>query len=233
VNRAADLDVRRQRFPDREAARKELYRKLDYIRQSYITMDSLLEEIDRRNAQYANASFLQLKYILNSSKNTEGQLLDILKHLAGLRTGGQLRADDPLPEALESLYSIFTQGYLDAGSLYTARENSKNHRPEEMSLPEGPGEEQKSRRLQHYREMLARRMTREKINDYVLEKLAGRPDITAEELGIRDMEDFIKLIYIAAYSPSRLAKYRVDFSLNQRITTAEGFSFKNIRIRRK
>ncbi|MBF7081627.1 hypothetical protein IT084_01345 [Desulfallas sp. Bu1-1] len=233
VNRAADLDVRRMRFPDRDAARKELYRKLNYIRQSYVTMDSLLEEIDRRNAQYANASFLQLKYILNSSKNTEGQLLDILKHLAGLRTGGQLRADDPLPEALESLYSIFTQGYLDAGSLYTARENSKNHRPEEMSLPEGPGEEQKSRRLQHYREMLARRMTREKINDYVLEKLAGRPDITAEELGIRDMEDFIKLIYIAAYSPSRLAKYRVDFKLNQRITTAEGFSFKNIRIRRK
>lgn len=233
VDRAARLDVQRQRFPDPEAAKKELYRKLDYIRQSYITMDSLLEEIDRRNAQYANASFLQLKYILNSSRNTEGQLLDILKHLAGLRTEGQMRAGDPLPQALESLYCIYTQDYLDTGSLYTARENSRNHRPEEMSLPEGPGEEQKNRRLQHYREMLARRMTREKINDYVLEKLAGRPDITAEELGIKEMEDFIKLIYIAAYSSSRLAKYRVDFKLNQRITTPEGFSFKNIRIRRK
>jgi len=233
LNRAADLDVKRGRHPDRETAKKDIYRKMDYIRQAYLTMDSLLEEIDRRNAQYANASFLQLKYILNTSKNTEGQLLDILKYLAALRAEEGMRADDPLPAHIQPLYSIFTQGYLDAGSLYTAREHSKNHRPEEMSLPEGPDEAQKSRRLAHYKEMLARRMTREKINHYVLEKLSGRPAITARELGINDVEDFVKLIYVAAYAPSRLAKYKVDFSSRERVTTREGFNFKNIRIKRK
>lgn len=233
VNRAADLDVRRDRYPDRESAKKELYRKMDYIRQAYLTMDSLLEEIDRRNTQYANASFLQLKYILNSSKNVEGQLMDILSYLAGLRVDKKMRAGDPLPAEIQPLYSIFTQGYLDAGSLYTARENSKNHKPEEISLPEGPDEEQKSRRLEQYKAMLARRMTLKRINNYVLEKLDGKPAITAAELGIKEVEDFVKLIYVAAYSPSRLAKYRVDFSPEKKITTREGFNFKNIRINRK
>jgi len=233
LNRAADLDVRRERYPDREAAGKELYRKMDYIRQSYLTMDSLLEEIDRRNTQYANASFLQLKYMLNSSKNTEGQVMDILNYLAGLRTDDGRRADDPLPAVLRPLYSIFAQGYLDAGSLYTARENSKNHQPGDMSLPEGPGEEQKSRRLKHYREMLARRMTRERIDNYVLEKLAGRDSITAEELGVTEMDDFLRLIYIAAYAPSRLVKYKVDFDTDRRLHSADLFEFKNIKIERK
>lgn len=233
VNRAADLDVRRERYSDQEAARKELYRKMDYIRQSYLTMDSLLEEIDRRNTQYANASFLQLKYMLNSSKNAEGQMLDILNYLAGLRTEDNMRADDPLPAAMQPLYSIFTQGYLDVGSLYTARENSKNHRPEDISLPEGPDEEQKSRRLKHYKEMLARRMTREKINNYVLEKLDGRDSITAEELGVKEVDDFLRLIYVAAYAPSRLVKYRVDFDIVDRVNAADIFDFKNIRIKRK
>lgn len=233
VNRAADLDVRRERYPDRDTAVKELYRRMDYIRQSYLTMDSLLEEIDRRNAQYANASFLQLKYILNSSKNTEGQLMDILKHLAGLRTGEDLRAADPLPGALAPLFSVFSQSYLDAGSLYTARENSKNHRPEEISLAAGPGEEQRAKRLQRYREMLARRMTREKINQFVMEKLDGRSEITAAELGVEEIEDFIRLIYVAAYAPSRLAGYRVDFATAQRVMADDRFDFKNIKIQRK
>ena len=231
VKRAADLDVRRERHHDREAALKDLYRRLDYIRQSYLTMDSLLEEIDRRNAQYANASFLQLKYMLNSSKNAEGQMMDILKYLAGLRA--EQKAADPLPAAINPLYSIFTQGYLDNGSLFTAREHSKNHQPVEISLAQGPGVEQKTLRLKHYKEMLARRLTRERINDYVLAKLGDRPDITAAELGIKETEDFLKLIYVAAYAPSRLAKYRVDFSTPERVTAEDLFNFKNIRISRK
>lgn len=231
VKKAADLDVRRERYPDQDAALKEMYRKMDYIRQSYLTMDNLLEEIDRRNVQYANASFLQLKYMLNSSKNAEGQMMDILKYLAQLRV--KQKAGDPLPDHLGALYSIFTQGYLDNGSLFTARENSKNHQPAAMSVVEGPGEEQKARRLEHYKEMLARRMTRERINTYVLEKLGDRADITAVELGVRETEDFLKLIYVAAYAPSRLAKYKVDFSPRERVTAGDGFDFKNIRISRK
>ncbi|TYO94784.1 Wadjet anti-phage system protein JetA family protein [Desulfallas thermosapovorans] len=231
VKKAADLDVRRERYPDRDAALRELYRKMDYIRQSYLTMDNLLEEIDRRNVQYANASFLQLKYMLNSSKNAEGMMMDILAYLARLRA--EKRAGDPLPGHLEPLYSIFTQGYLDNGSLFTARENSKNHQPVAMDAVEGPGAEQKARRLAHYKEMLARRLTRERINDYVLDKLGDRADITAAELGVREAEDFLKLIYVAAYAPSRLAKYKVDFSTPERVTTGDGFNFKNIRISRK
>lgn len=229
VDRAADLDVRRDRHPDRESAKQELYWKMDYIRQSYLTMDSLLEEIDRRNTQYAGASFLQLKHLLSSSKNVEGQLRDILNYLAGLRKTAQMRADEPLPTEIAPLCSLFTQGWLDVGSLYTAREHSKNHRPEDMHPAQGPDEAQKAERRRQYREMLARRLTLPKVNAYVQAQLDGRESVTAAELGIEDVESFVRLIHIAAYAPSRRAGYRVDFSPGK-ITNRDGFRFKNVRI---
>ncbi|TEB07679.1 hypothetical protein Psch_01234 [Pelotomaculum schinkii] len=84
VTATAAQEVERGRQASQAEAEKEIYHRLDYIRQTYTGMDEILEEIDRRNVQYANASFLQLKYILNSSKDLEGQLLEILKYLAGL-----------------------------------------------------------------------------------------------------------------------------------------------------
>ncbi len=84
VAEIAAADVRRGRFKSIDEAKQDAYRRLDFIRQSYLNMDGLLEEIDRRNAQYANSSFMQIRYILNSSRDTEGQLLEILKYLAGL-----------------------------------------------------------------------------------------------------------------------------------------------------
>ncbi|MBE3587075.1 MAG: hypothetical protein IMW93_00705 [Thermoanaerobacteraceae bacterium] len=237
VDRVAALEVQRERYPDLHAARQEIYRCIDYIRQAYTGLDDLLEEIDRRNARYANASFQQLKYILNSSRDTEGQLMEILKFLAELRSEGGVRPDEYLPEVCSQLFSLFNQGFLDQDSLYTGREASRQHQPREMQELEEPDPIRRRERLRLVRQQLERRMTREKINAWVMGKLAHREDIYARDLGIASVEDFLKLIYAAAYGRSRQVGYRMereDRENRPRVRAAGGrFEFTDVRFRRK
>ncbi|WP_151191867.1 Wadjet anti-phage system protein JetA family protein [Desulfotomaculum copahuensis] len=234
VDRAANLEVQRERYPDLSAARQGIYRSLDYIRQAYTGLDDLLEEIDRRNARYANASFQQLKYILNSSRDTEGQLTEILKFLAEQRTSGGKRPDEQLPAGLSGLFGFFTQEFLSTDSLYTGREAVRHHQPQEVHELETVDPARRQERLRHFQQRLERRMTREKINAWIMGKLAGREEIYARELGIAEMDDFIKLVYASAYSRSRRVSYRVERKDRPRVTAAGGsFEFKDLRLKRK
>jgi len=228
VAATAGLDVKRGRYPDRSTAEMETYSRLDYIRQAYTEMDELLEEIDRRNSQYANASFLQLKYILNSSKDVEGQLMESLKYLAGLLREEGYRRDQGLPGDFGRLFSLFSQSYVDYYSLYNAREAARSHTPAAFRELAGPGGEERRKALRKYREKMARRMTRERINAFILEKLGGKDSIRAREMGVEELEDFLKLIYAAAYGNSRLVNYRVDFNTGKRVSSGNGrFEFKD------
>jgi len=229
LNQVALANVKREYHHDIEEARDEVLRQLDYIRQSYINMDELLEEIDRRNTRYANTSFLQLKYLLNSSRDVEGQLTDILARLAEILAGADSNRDDDLPEYMVKLFSIFSQTFLDHQSLYKPREISKNHHPEEISDLVEVDEKTREESRKKLREHFAHRMTRKRINKFVLE----RYELRASELGIEEQDDFLKLIYAAAYSLSSAVDYRVDFEGERVSDNKQRYIFKNILFKKK
>lgn len=233
INQVALANVKREYQTDLEQARDEVLRQLDYIRQSYLNMDDLLEEIDRRNTRYANTSFLQLKYLLNSSRDVEGQLTDILAHLAEILAGEESNRDDDLPEYMAGLFSIFSQSFIDNESLYKPREISKNHHPQEITSLTGVDEKVKEESRQKLRQEFARRMTRKKINKFVLERMGENDELRARELVIENQDDFIKLIYAAAYSPSSSVDYRVDFTGERVTDDNQRYAFKNILFKKK
>ncbi|MDI3534876.1 MAG: hypothetical protein PWQ82_1241 [Thermosediminibacterales bacterium] len=233
ISEIATQDVRRGKHKELTDAKKDVYRKLDFIRQSYINMDSLLEEIDRRNSQYASASFMQLKYILNSSKNLEGQLVDILTYLADKIAEGKLDRKGFIPEKLSSLFSLYSQDFIDENSLYTPRTASRNHSPEAIKLSAPVSSEVRRKILQGVKQKLDRKMTRDKIDKYVLENLKGRDSIKASQLEVKDIDDFLKLIYISAYSQSKNISYKVDFTGDKVVTPNGRFEFRDIKIKKK
>lgn len=235
VAEIAAADVRRGRFKAIDEAKQDAYRRLDFIRQSYLNMDNLLEEIDRRNAQYANSSFMQIKYILNSSRDTEGQLLEILKYLAGLLKGSSYGKGSSVPTLMGGLFSIYEQNFLDVASLYTAREISRSHNPEDLvSLAELDPEE-RAQALARVRERLASNMTREHINEFVLQQLGERESARASQFPLETIEDLVRMIYIAAYSHSRTVDYTAEFDGRRfRVMGADGLlELKDILIKRK
>lgn len=233
VDRVAIANVRRDYFSDLDEARQGVLRQLDFIRQSYSSMDELLEEIDRRNTKYANTSFLQLKYLLNSSKDTAGQLMDIITYLADLLKEDEYSRESELPSPVAGLFEIYSQEFMDNSSLYTPRRLSRNHEPAEINQLEAVDETEKKKARERMRQEMASRMTRKRINRFVLDILKDRDSIRAKELEVEDLEDFLKLIYTAAYSGSKTVDYRVEFEGERYITRNGKFAYKDILIKRK
>lgn len=230
----ARAEVARERYPTLEQAETEIYRQLYFIQSSYLDMDSLLDEIDRRNAQYAKASLDQLRYMLNSSKDTEGQLVDLMVHMAGRITSGTWQKSDSLPPDWSRLFSLYTLDLVDSGSLFTPRQQRRQHEPPSMQETELLTEQEKEARLAHIRQRLSRKLTPDRIDRFIQERLGNRQEARAADLGIETMEDFVKLIYTAIYARNRRVSYTVDFRADDLVRTArDKFEFRNVLIRKK
>lgn len=225
-------EVKRDKFRELDDAKRDIYRKLDFIRQSYENMDGLLDEIDRRNGQYADASYMQLRYMLNSSRNVEGQILEIMKYVSKLLTVGKAGRWDYLDDEAGRLFSFYTQNFIDAESIYKPHEAARVHQAVELD-DFGLSEQKKKESVQKIREKLQNRMTREKINEYILHKLGEKDSIKAHELGIEAIDDFLKLIYAAVYSRSKLVDYSVDFQGEYVESGQESYRYKDVEIKSK
>lgn len=230
VGRAAAEEASRRGIPP-EQAEAEVLGRLQYIRQAYASMDDLLEEIDRRNAQYAKASLEQVRYHLSNGRDVEGQMTDLLLYLAAQVTGGDPAAGAALGPAWGELFALYAVETLEDTSLYLPRRR-REHRPEPLAARAPTAAERAAAR----RRILGRaaaRLTRERINEFVLAALGERREMRAADLGVETTDDFVRLILVAAFAGGRRAAYEVDFR-GEPVQTAGGrFRFKNVTLRRK
>lgn len=228
---AAD-EVRRGRRGSQEEAEEQLRASLAFLRHSYEQMDDLLDEIDRRNAQYTKASLEHIRYLLATSGDTTGRLVQLLQVLgAQLRTGA-VSPDTPWPSDWGGLLHIESTQAWSETSLYTPRMARRALKPQRLECHEVPAAERAQAKAR-LREKLAARLTHQRISDYVLSRLGDRREMQATDLGIVSTDDFVKLIYVSAYGQSR----RVGYTVERRGATTESdtgrFAYRNIRIRRK
>jgi hypothetical protein len=234
LREAAAGEVRRGRQPTAEAAEELLRARLLEIRTSYEQMDSLIDEIDRRNAQYAKASLDQIRYLLNAGKDTASQLVDLLKVVAREVKSGGLPADSPWPADRAPLFALFSMEPWTAETLFKPRRARRTVRPQPLTLDHIPAADREAAR-ERARIRLAAKLTPVRISEFVLDRLGARLEAGAADLGIESTWDYIRLIYTAAYSRDSRVKYRIDWQAPaERVETGEkGFTYRNLRIRRK
>ena len=79
-------------------------------------------------------------------------------------------------------------------------------------------------------EKMQRVLSTGKIEAYVMEQLGKRQEMTASQLPLESVEDFVKIIYIRLYGQRKNLKYRVEPG---EITEVNGFRFRDFKIGRK
>ncbi|MCL6547674.1 MAG: DUF5716 family protein, partial [Alicyclobacillus sp.] len=91
---SAALRQQRQDLDD-AAARAEVVHLIQFIADTFESLDSLLRDIDHRNAAYNRASVERLQYLLNSDRDIKGKLVQLLRALPPLhaRTAPPLLAE--------------------------------------------------------------------------------------------------------------------------------------------
>jgi len=216
---------------DADAVADRLREALQFVRTAYSEMDAVLDEIDRRNAQYAKASFEQVRYLLSGSEGTEGHLVDILAAMAvQLRTGGW-RADEPLPDDWAPNTHLYRLETLSADSLYRPR-HARFHVP--AAFPSGRLSEvqrQSARRRAAVR--LRSRLTPAAVDAWVQARMRGESIVRATDLDIESVEDFVRLIHVGAFGRSSRVGFAVEYVGEVVSTAGARFSFRNLTIRRR
>lgn len=226
----------RRMVEERQAAERlegenRVYDWLEFIEESFERMDELLEEIDRRNAQYARAAVEKLRFQLQQGRGVEQSLAVILHYLAGQarRRGEREEADGAVLRAVR----LFPQRYVDELSVKTPPRGRKEHRPRPLETFE-VAPETRSAKLERFRRRVGEEITVEEINRYVAALLGGRAALPLAGVPLQTREDWVRLIYILLYSRSRRSRFSLSGARGRTVTLHGGkVELPDLIIRRK
>ncbi len=224
ANRGAITGQARQMVEEKQAAESlsaenQIYDWLEYIEESFISIDEILEEIDRRNVQYARAAVEKLRFQLRHGKGSEQSLRRALSYLSGeARRRGEHEA---VAADVGRFIRLFPQRSIDELSIKTPPRQRQEHIPQPLRIPEVPGQIRQAK-LERFHKRVREEIVVEEINRYVGELLAERDKLPLSELPLYAREEWIRLIYIILYSRSRRANYLLSGERGQTVTLRQG-----------
>jgi hypothetical protein len=154
---------------------------LDIIRAHFDTVPGLVAEIDARNARFSHVTLRKLMYLLRQDRRTEGRLQFLVDALA--------RNDIP-----EIELDVFRSELLYGDLLYTP--------PRQRAKPQPQAIRPRKRRDDLDADVarkLDRPFSRKRIDAMIRALLAGRASASLEEIPLENDEDYVRMLYIAAY----------------------------------
>lgn len=213
-----------------DEAEELVYQYIRQIIDAFFNMDDILHEIDRKNTQYQRAAINRAKFLLTGSEDVRGQLKELLIGInekmneEDMAFGGIYRID-----FLEHLIGLYSVSVIDEASLYKPIEGKRSFKPESMQMKE-PSSAFKRQKLQAMVEKMQRILTPERINAYVLAQLGNAQQVKASMLPLKDVDDFVKLIYVRLYGQRQNMGYQIELANEIEVN---GYEFRDFTIRKK
>lgn len=224
-------NIEMEKHKNLEEAHEDALNKLNTIVYAFENMDIIINEIDRKNSQYIRASLTRVKYLLNSSRDLSGQVNEIFKYVVAVIERDNLDIKEDYIEDIEKLFEMFSQGFVDEKSIYSSSEGKAAFVPQSIENKNNLSKAEREAKIKEVREINKNRMSRENVDNFVMNLLGEKNVVNASSINIVGVKDYIKLIYILIYSKSRIVKYRVK-RLNNQINTGD-FTFNDFEIWRK
>jgi hypothetical protein len=223
-------NVEMEKAADFDEAYERVISSLNDTINAFYNIDSIIDEIDRKNFQYIRASLTRVKYLLNTSRDLSGQVNEIFKFIVSMVEDNNLDIKEDSLNELSDLFNFFPQNFVDGKSLYTSTEGKQAFVPQSIDKT-NISKDEREKRIKEIKEKNMSRMSRENIDKYVMGFVADRKTANGSMLPLNEINDYIKLIYIIVYSKSRLVHYRIK-KLNREVII-NGFSFNDFEIWRK
>jgi hypothetical protein len=197
----AAAGLRRGEFTDKALARSQAIRMIGEIIDIYDRLDTMLTQIDKKNAVYTRASVERMQYYLNTDRDIRGKLVEILKALPASKDGRKL-----LTHMAE--LPLYRSGFVDEQSLYSEPKR-RSHEPEAI-LEAAASSEEVDAEISEFKARLHQVYSHRKIVEFILEQLGERRTMAAAELELEATEDFVKLLLAAVKSDETNLPYRLE-----------------------
>lgn len=185
-------------------AEQEIHGYVHFIIDQLESLDPLLEEIDRRHAQYLRTSLRQIRYQLISADGSfKDRLVSLARQLAELQAAGEAE----LPEEMPGL-QLQPVRAPDRNSFYTPPQRREPFATAVVVAPALTPNEFAALRSATLQDVV-QALTPDKVNRYVLSFFNGHSSIHVSDLPSDLLDDLQRLTTIIAYSHHPDVKYGV------------------------
>jgi len=203
---AADLTTQGRLSPAQAAS--EINHYLRFIVNQLESLDPLLEEIDRRHAQYLRTSLRQIRYqLVGADGGFKARLARLARGIAVLQAGGKKWLPDEMP-----VFQAAPIRQPDADSLYTLPRRRAPFTPAPVVAPVLDPADVRALRAVTLQE-LGQAITPAKIQRFVGQFFNGHRAIHVRDLppdAFGDEEDLPWLIYTIAYGNHPEVNYAIE-----------------------
>ena len=197
-NLIVEQGLSRHVFENETQAREETSVMINYIADTYDSIEEMLDEIDRKHNEYTNASVEHIRYLMNSDRGVKGKLIDLLKS-----------ASDPeVLEAMSAGIQVYEYRFADMKSLYSQTTQSRRTEGEALAVSR---HEEKPELISNFLEDVRRQYTNTKIDAYIERCFGTQKVFSTEEMILEASEDFILFLLGTIRGRERSAGYRVEF----------------------
>lgn len=218
LDRAADELATQARLTPAQAA-SEIAHYIRFIVQQLESLDPLLDEIDRRHAQYLRTSLRQIRYQLISADGSfKDRLASLARQLAALQSEGQIALPDDAPGP-----QLAPVRLPDGNSFYTPPQRRAPFEPEAIRSPVLHPLDMAALRATMLQEV-AQSITPDKINRFVCQFFNGHRRIHVTQLPPDALSDVPRLICAIAFS------YHPDVAYGLEITPGEPVQIGSYRV---
>lgn len=224
-----DDAVRRQLADSVEAAEYRMNASLQTIEEIYRGLDDMFAQIDRRHNQYVRASYERALYLRQTGNaRIESMIAGVLLAVAKARDEGSTVG------GLPQLFRLQTTEMLLPSSRYVPRKK-RVLEPAAPTPVRSVDEELRARVRQESAERVARGISRQKIEAWILDVLGQRGSMEIEELLtiLREVEepDLLQLLYVYLYGHDELARYQLG--KHKEIREQDTIRYSNRTLRRR
>ena len=193
---------------DREKAYDCIVSDLLDVKSMFYRLDEIIDEIDRKHAQYMKNAVMRARFKLATGNNMEGKISRILDAIADELNRNEGNAET-VSEELSSICSIYVQGYLSPESMRTIPVTKKNGIVDDISEDAAMTEEERLLYKEALRMKNRTRFSRKNINEYVVSLMKDKEKMSVEEIPVESKRDLIRIIYISIYAGNRSNNYEV------------------------
>lgn len=203
----AELEVEDGNFKTHEDAYSHLWKCVNDTREAFENFHYLMNDIDRRHNAFLSASYKRVRFQLDNRENIEGDLNKVIKCLTAFPN--EAYEKNGIEEEINLNHRLHDYALLDESSIQTPRTKKVKLQKEKLPISKFTKEEEENI-VRKNKEMMERYLNIDKVNHFILEKLAGKEYLTATGIQLNDAEDFIKLVIAKSKASHTDAKYTVE-----------------------
>lgn len=164
-------------------ASEEVLRKINFIIDTYSSIQNTIAMIENRHAEYTRAAIDRMRYMVSYDRGSRGLLTKILMH----------SSDNNMTKLMSDSVSVLSSRFLISESIYdrirrTETDEGIIERIERVELADGEAEMLMNEFESAY--------SNDRTDDFIMSKLDGRDEVHTEELCIGD--ENTSLLFILA-----------------------------------